>query len=340
MLLLPNIFTSYHPYLHFAIPAKEKEEKQDPVFNITQWQILRMQNLIEYVNSSDMVETAKTYTVDQLEGLILVLGDTTESVKISRVVKVIVDVDGKIDRVNSYAAIRNALGETGTKELVYCANAFQTLQNSSSVAAFADLRGTFGYSTFTNQVSAFSLNVGIALLDCGYDSTDGLYASIETFVNALETLSKDIENHTEETLDAALNGNGGIGGLFTDFAEDAHTAIARQKINRQVFDYMKAELMEIFSISEDDIPDLGDEELEYQIDGEGEDDKDELPPQYAGPGSGGKKYGDEILFDPDSGYVNYGEVWNKYEGKMDQLLDDPNIPEEIKEKIEKYFNSL
>ena len=325
----------------FIIPAKLPAKEEDPPFDFNQWQKLRVENLIEYVERSDMLENPKTYTVQQLENLIVALDEVeTESVMKTYVINVIVNVDAKVDQVNSYATIRNSLGDTAETNLIKFANVLKELQYSASVTAFDNFREIFAYATFTETVERFNGDVQTALLDSGYDDSDALYASIVAFLGNLEQLSNNWSSHTEISFNLALNGDGGIGGIFTDFAMEGHSALSKQKGNRRVSDYVINDLMDVFELSPEDIPDLGEEELDYQDkenDGGGED-EGAAP---GGIGSGGTNYGsNDLIFDPEKGYILYGEVLNDYETIMDELLNDDSIPQEVKDKIRDYFNSL
>ena len=325
----------------FIVPTKMPPQDEDPPFDLNQWQKLRLENLIEYVERSEIQDGAKTYTIEKLDDLILVLDETeTESVMKTHVIKVIVDVDEKVDQVNSYSSIRKALGDTMTGDLIKFANAIKQLQYSASVEAFDDFRGIFTYETYTETAGDFVTETQTALLTCGYDVTDGLYASIGAFLTELQTLADSWNSYTETTFDLALNGENGIGGVYTGFASSAHAALVTQKNNRRVFDYVKNDLMDIFNLTEEDIPDLGNEDLDYQDQNNNGDGEDEGAAP-GGIGSGGTDYaGDDLIFDPEKGYVLYGEVLGDYEDRMDDILSDDSIPQEIKDKIRDYFNSL
>lgn len=322
------------------VPAVE-HISVDPPFDLSNWQKLSLENLIEYVEESDMVAGAKTYTVEQLEDLILALDNAEkESVMKTHVIQAIVNVDQKVDEVNSYGKIRASLGDTGDNDLIKLANAVKSLQDAASVQAFEEVRPLFVYTTFTDTVTAFNGKAAAALSVSGYDNTDALYASIVAFMNELKTLSDGIAEHTEETLDVALNGEHGVGGVFTSFAVEAHDALTKQKVNRRVSDYVITELMEVFEISADELPDLGEEELDYKVE-EGDGDEDEAPPEDGGIGDGKTEYGsNDVIYDNEEGYVEYGTVLDKYFAQMNEQLLNGTLPKEVEEFIRDYFEAL
>lgn len=314
----------------------------DPPFDLSNWQKLRLENLIEDVEVSDMVTDAKSYVVEQLEALIFDLDNAEkESVMKTHVVDVIAKVDGKVDKVNSYGAIRKALGSTGDGDLIKLANAVKALQESASVQAFEEVRPLFVYDSFETAVLTFNGKVSAALTYSSHEATDELYASIVVFMNELKALSDGLENYTADTLNIALNGENGVGGLFTEFAVEAHAALTQQKVNRRTSDYVIAELMEIFMISADELPDLGEEELDYKLDEDDGKGEDETPPQDGGLGDGKTEYGsNDTIYDDEKGYVEYGTVLDKYFAQMNEQLLNGTLPKEVEEFIRDYFEAL
>ncbi len=322
------------------VPAIE-HTPVDPPFNLSAWQKLKIENLIEYVERSDMTEGAKTYTVGELNDLIDALDVVTvESVMKTHVIDAIVGIDGKVDEVNSYGPIRKALGDTQEPDLVKLTNSIKALQDSASKQGLSEVSALFTYETFAEKVTSFNGKVTAALVASGYTGEDGLYASIVHFMEKLKTLADDVENQTAETLDAALNGEEGVGGIFTEFAVEAHDVLSVQKTNRRVSDYVINGLMEIFEITEDELPDLGEEELDYKIE-EGNGKEDNPPPDDGGLGDGKTEYGsNDVIYDPEKGYVQYGTVLDKYFAQMNEQLINGTLPEDVEEFIRDYFASL
>lgn len=315
---------------------------QDPDFNLNDWQKLSLENLIEYVEDSDMQESPKVYTIDELNDLLSALDRVEkESVMKTHVVQAIVNVDGKIDEVNSCTALRNALGQTADANAIKLTSALKELQGSASVEALKELRAVFTYDAYVSTVAMFTEEVQMALEDSGYDENDGLYASIVGFLTDLQTVADEYGTHTSESLEKVLGGENGIGGIFTSFADEAHAALVQQKSNRRVANYVQTELMSIFKLTDEDIPDLeNDEEENFQekSDEENEDDKGAAP---GAPDDGKINYGsNDLIFDPERGFVHYGEVLTDYENIMDEWLQDDNVPQEVKDMIRDYFNSL
>ena len=49
---------------------------------------------------------------------------------------------------------------------------------------------------------------------------------------------------------------------------------------------------------------------------------------------------DDVIFDPERGYVKYGEVLNEYNAKMLEQLFNGSLPEDVQEYIRAYFAAL
>ena len=324
-----------------CVPAIKPPQPQDPNFDLNDWQRVSLQNLIEYVEDSDMQQSPKQFTLDKLNGLLVALDEVEkESVMKSHVVQVIVAVDDKVDKVNSSTTIRNKLGETADTDVIKLANALRKLQNSASVEGLSDLRTVFAYYTYQQTVASFARNVNSALEDSGYDQTDALYLAIEEWIANLQAEADKYSSHTAQSLESALHGENGIGGIFTRFADKAHAALVQQKTNRRVATYVQTELMNIFKLTDEDIPELdNDDEEDFQ--GSQDNDDEEKGPAPGSPDDGETNYGSEdLIFDPERGFVHYGEVLTDYENIMDEWLQDDNVPEELKQMIRDYFNSL
>ena len=118
-----------------------------------------------------------------------------------------------------------------------------------------------------------------------------------------------------------------------------------QKDNKDVYEYIERELVEIFGITDESDDD---EEDEDNVDNNGgdpsEDDgnKDDIQEgNQGGLGTGETLFGsNEEFFDPEEGKVVYGDVITGYFGNINEKFSDGVIPEELREFFEKYYNIL
>lgn len=325
-----------------VVPKKPPEEPYDPGYEMSNWQQVALENLIAYVKKSELAEEAKTYTVEQLEGLVDVLLETDkQSVMKTHVINVIVKVDGKVDAVNTYGRLKKALLASNKDSVAAFGEALVPLQDSPSVTAFADFKTFAAYAGFAEFAPAFTSGVDKILSDSKESSTDALYTAISNFSTELKEIQENLSTYTETTFTAVMEGEGGVGGLYTTAADGIHDALAEQKTNSDIAEYVITELMDIFDISADELPDLGEDEFAGGgSDDEGNnDEKDD--PASGGIGKGEQLFGsDDVIYDPDKGYVTYGTVLNDYFAKVTEKLMDGEISPEMEEFIRDYYATL
>ena len=326
----------------FAVPKKKEPEPVDPPFQMNNWQQIALEDLIEYTQSSGMIENAKSYTVAQLEGLLKTLLDTEYTSEMKQeVISVIVGVDGKVDEVNSYTAIHGALSGSLNDEVVELSGAIAELDVASTTTAFTELRNAFTYAEYKNATETFVGQTRTSLGKSGYNQEDELYAAVEKFLVSLETIAKDFDGYDETALNAALDGAEGVGGIFGTAADDIHDAIVQQKTNRTVGKYVISELMEIFEISKDELPDLGADEVFVESETGGGQTGDENDKNDGGYGKGEQLFGsNDQIYDPEKGHVAYGEVLNEYFAKVSEQLVNGTLSEEMQEFINGYYAQL
>lgn len=326
----------------FAIPKKKEPVPVDPPFQMDNWQQIALEDLIEYTQSSGMIESAKAYTVEELQGLLATLLETkyTSEMK-EQVITVIVNVDGKVDEVNSYTAIYGALNGSMDNAVVELSSAIAELDVASTTTAFADLRKIFTYAEYKRTTEVFAAQTRTALGKSGYDSQDELYAAVEKFLVSLEGVASDFSEYDETALNAALDGAEGVGGIFGAAADDIHDAIVQQKTNRTIGKYVISELMEIFEISKDELPDLGADEVFVDSETGGGQTGDENDKNDGGYGKGEQLFGsNDQIYDPEKGHVAYGEVLNEYFAKVSEQLVNGTLSEEMQEFINGYYAQL
>ena len=104
-----------------------------------------------------------------------------------------------------------------------------------------------------------------------------------------------------------------------------------------------ARLMEIFDISEDELPAEEKEQLPTEDDYPDEEDKNEEDKGNQG-GIGNQEvlYGsDDTIFDPvKNEYVKYGDVINEYFAAVSEKIVEGQIPDTLEQFISDYFATL
>ena len=184
----------------------------------------------------------------------------------------------------------------------------------------------------TAKLTEISSEIVSALEGSGVSDTDKLYIALNDFASALSSLASG--SFTDSEIDAS----------FAHHGESISSALLVQYTNSSVCDGAVRRLMQIFGISESELPAesrpsapaLKEEEGDY----EHEDSDDPL--NSGGFGSGDMIFGsDDMIYDPESGkYVSYGEVINKYYAKISEQFADGNVEHELEQLISDYFAAL
>ena len=102
-------------------------------------------------------------------------------------------------------------------------------------------------------------------------------------------------------------------------------------------------MMEIFAISEDELPSEEQVQLPSGDDEPDDDDGDEEDKgQEGGIGNMEMLYGsDDVIYDPvQNTYVKYGDVINGYYAAVSEKIIDGKIPDTLQQYITHYFDTL
>ena len=329
----------------FAIPAKLPEPPPAPVeppFELSEWEMVALQNLIEQVQESTMTEPAKGQTVDALERLLEALRTTkTESRMKTLVVDTVMQVRTFVDGVvslRSLAPIMREGGSSYTRELER-ALAKQDAQELAEVldGTAAEFVKIDDKQVMTETVHVFSEELKMTLRNANVSEQDALGIAVKTLANKLADIAGKLESYTLKW--GSDN--------FEDAIEAAHVqmakAMAAQRYDADMGVYVETQLLEIFGLSASDLP--GSEQGNAQgpqTPGDYEDDDDDQTVSDGGLGSGELIVGSQdVIYDPvRDEYVKYSEVIDRYnaiflESKIDGLLS-----EETEKLIEAYFTAL
>lgn len=322
------------------IPTREAPPPDDPDYNIDSWQETSLKNLIAYVRDSAMVDSAKDTTVGLLESLLseLKAADKVSQMKNS-VIDAIVEIDAATDEVNSYFAIHTQLALLTDERIGELAAALSPLGSSALPDAFDDLRELLGYDGFAENVPTFTAAVCSALAASGYPEEDMLRAAIASLMDKLDAIAEDIGECSESSFITLTDAS------YATAASEINAALRQQSTNSSVCEYTILKLLEIFEISQSELPDLGANGIPGSGSGDGDGDGDDeggKKPNGGGYGSGDAVYGsDDAIYDPDTGtYRPYGEVLNKYYAVISELIVSGELTEEQIEYVNEYFAIL
>ena len=131
--------------------------------------------------------------------------------------------------------------------------------------------------------------------------------------------------------------------ILSDASAEIHDALYQQSVNRKISNATIVELMDIFGISAEELPELDNEEkLPVGGNDHMDYDDDDYNITDGGLGSGEVLLGSEdMIYDPDQmTHVKYKDVINDYDAKVAGKIQDGTLPPEIVEYINDYFATL
>ena len=326
----------------FAIPAKQPEMPpvpEEPPFELSEWEMVALQNLIEEVRASTMSESAKQQTVDSLESLLEALRTTkTQSRMKTLVVDTIISVRKFVSDVVTLRVIAPILSQSGSSYTRSLERALAKQDSAEFKQALDAIATAIGEDdAFDMAVHVLSDELKMALRNSGADEQDALYMEIDRLANTLAIVVEKLPDYTLTW--GRMQINDALGTAHVQMSK----ALSQQRYDAEMGAYVENRLLEIFGLSASDLPaENGDAAQGPQTPGEYDDDDDDQSVTDGGMGSGELIVGSQdIIYDPTKDdHVKYSEVIDLYnaiflESKIDGLLSD-----EMAELIEAYFTAL
>lgn len=346
-----------------AVPSRYKE---DIPFVPTNWQLTALNQLIEEVGSSELAQDKKdeiiVYVSSLLELVDLEEGEPKPTTgQVNNLAKNAMNAIMNVaNSANSYTDLADALA--GDEPLNGISDAFKLCKNSYGAPS-----GLKNYETDIRQkraavsseiiriaaesVTEYNNKIEECATLAAYRSVtssvaDGIDQALAKLVNAdgtekwegdaLKTavaqISADIKELLEDTegwsLSSLINRAKGFG--------DAFVATATGLLDEQVYtemmcEYTRRKVASIFGIT---IVDSGDS------DSSGGDDDD----GNNGGGAGDEvvnRGGNDVIYYPyENKYVVYGDKLDEYWQKAEELMERQNLSEELKKKVNEYFEIL
>lgn len=342
----------------FVIPAKEIEDDTDgstpeQPFKITEWQLGALDDLIEDVDEmTNLDPTVKSGTLTELQRLKEVLIETTTQSKMeNEVTASILAVDLLVENASTYKILAVEIFKADNE---YAKAIARELLNHNGIAFgqyITRLRAEFeGDSIITSEDPKVpSVTVTLqekltsftaALNDTVYTSSvenkeDKLLVALTAFANGF------IGAVTNETTNEAMQSR--FDKVFAALNSAAGEALEEQFNNKALCKTVAQTLSDIFGVQLPDLisdiePELKDSSSD---DGSGSTDKE----SSGGYGEGNELYGSsDLIYDPfnkdGAKYVIYGEVFDDYYKKIEEMLIDGNLSEETKQILIGYFAAL
>lgn len=358
------------------VPAKEANDNgdnqgeiPDPPADVTDFQLVSLNNLIEDVRNSSLGDT-KEPVIAQLESLRDNLEFiTTQKELESEVRSTITSIDNIFNKADTYINIGAAMAENEQTEwlnslFLHSVSSYQgyaSYKVNGKFTAFDQVQaveslieGYIGGAGGANETYLIpvkqdyagledeeaiqeSLQVLSDLITGGLkqslvSETDALYSGVSAFADGLNViLGKIGRGYAIETLQKNIDE------AFDNLGTALIPALDVQAYNVIMDDYVRQSLADIFGITPPSNSSSGITDVTP-----GSDDEEENNDAEGGAGRGDTLYGgDGYIYDPNSSQqVQYGEVLNDYYAKAMELLLGGDLSEELTEYIMEYYNIL
>ena len=310
------------------------EAIEDPAYNLTAWQEQALKDLIKEVQESDMEVSPKEKVVNELNSLLGKMKSINkESEMKAAVLSTIQKVDSIVDGHNTYRIVAEKLMASEHATVKEMGGYLKGL-NSIALSEYLD----------QTKEGLIADPTAIVPLSSALDaSTDGmLVSSNDGFFLALEKLHASLGKAASIT-DAAER-EAALNTAFSDVLQDLNLPLLCQYANERVGHNTIRRLMEIFGISESELPagTLPEKDPSKGDDSSFDDGKDDDKNNSGGIGSGDMLYAsnDTIYYPGDNVYTEYGKVINEYYAKIAEKIVDGNISDEMKEILSDYYAIL
>ena len=319
----------------FALPSHEDlptVETPEPTYEVDDWTILAIKNIIDKVKTSTAEDKLKTKYISMLEELIIEL-DTNidkESQMKAYVIELIDDILLELDKVNTNNEVFFILKNSDNSLITSLAVDINLLDVNDIRNHIINISALINGSA--EAVTEFNNDFGAVLKASNLDKNDELFKTLYKLAEDLyATRNSDnvriaVEEVINKNIDSIMN------------------VIEIQAENYRIAHYIEFELNSIFGLENNETDSSGDEEDDEQQKNPYEDedkDKDENINNSGGLGTGDVLFGsNDQFFDPDKGVVEYGDVITGYYGEILGKLNEGLLDENLREYFEYYYNML
>ena len=335
----------------FLAPDKRNQIQPPKPFAITEMQIAGIEELIRYVDGSQMEEVYRTEISASLGKLLNDLKSASiEPEMQTALTEAMANICTVTYNASSLTEILNALWSTDD---VY-ARGLATMLDTSSwkepnwgdyAEKLLTYKQEFRYeptdgetpserelaNSLVLKLDLSATKIEVALPQSKIEPSDALYVAVEKFSTEYKKLA-DQKLGYEQTL-------GEIDALLDESAQSTYAVISQLKINANVGEYTMTKLSTLFPVP---LPRFERPNLSASNhQGVGEDKPNDKAPSDGGIGEGATFGSKDLVLDPLTGnYVEYGTLINKYYAVMNEKLNSGNYTDEQKELIKNYFSLL
>ncbi len=355
-----------------ALPSKEPPEPEKPIlpgeeiYESQLHQIRLLEALIANVDKSDLTEDIKPAYLTALQGILtLMQGGEATTAEIMAAVRGAMDIIVAVTtQDNSYNAFVAEIRELASKQLQRMGMAL-----NDSGKAYVGVNGIniYDYASFGDKYSLLSAQISdkLTIFIGNMGAEISALVSKEEYVAWVNGYAAALQEVLDSASVTALSETDGVKGAIVTLQKELVSTVTAFD-GGYVLDGVKALAVDDFkdlkSMTEemtaqayaytmqqhvlhvlDRIFDCGMPEVN---DGEGEGSPDDSTGGEEGDGDavggGQMQYPNkgEILNPATGEYVPYYELLTQYKAVVDELLDDPNLSEELKALINAYFDGL
>lgn len=319
----------------FALPSHEDlptVETPEPTYEVDDWTILAIKNIIDKVKTSTAEDKLKTKYISMLEELIIEL-DTNidkESQMKAYVIELIDDILLELDKVNTNNEVFFILKDSDNSLITSLAVDINLLDVNDIRNHIINISALINGSA--EAVTEFNNDFGAVLKASNLDKNDELFKTLYKLAEDLYATrnSDNVRTAVEEVINKNI--------------DSIMNVIEIQAENYRIAHYIEFELNSIFGLENNETDSSGDEEDDEQQKNPYEDedkDKDENINNSGGLGTGDVLFGsNDQFFDPDKGVVEYGDVITGYYGEILGKLNEGLLDENLREYFEYYYNML
>jgi hypothetical protein len=306
-------------------------------FEVTNFQLTALRQLIEHVQESEMQTVPKATSVNALELLYADISDVEyRKDMVALVGGTMQTVDNAVEAVNTGFELATALEGVEHLQVKKLSRAIGSVELERFTVFYADTAEAFkDFTTANETISSFSVALTTGLAAAGVPSDDALYLAIQALHAKVVELIPNIQYYTETSWPVRVDS------LFGDNSAAISAALAVQIENDRERDYIIRKLKEIFALLDVEMPQLS-RDFVSGLEGDGEEDKDEEEGGDGGLGDGDYNFpSDELVLDPDTGeQVRYGELLAKYYNRYLAALQEGKIDPNLEKLLQSYFDLL
>ena len=305
-------------------------------FEIDNYQIAALYELIQYVKDSPMQDEPKATSVAALEKLLeQVLVVTTRGEMIMAVQEAIKTVDDAVEAINTGTDLATALEKTGLASLRKLANAIGATDMTRFNQQYAEFGQAFKtLETAGETIQTLAVNLEVALAMAEVDKTDGLYLALVNLKTVLVAQVPDLPSYEQASWETQIDT------VLASATAPFSTALGKQIYNDETRDYVIQKLQEIFGLKDKEMPTVS---QDYKpTAGDGNDNDDDTQMGDGGLGTGDLNFANnELVYDPETGELRpYGEVFAKYYAIYTDAVSQGKIDPNLELILQQYFDKL